>query len=150
MKQKKTTYLTSEQLAAELEASQQQGQPTVKACEYFRLIAKHLLGDSRYRRYPKEMQEDMESEALLKCIKNIKNFKKEYADKCFCYFTRCVEHSFWTTLSKHYKYMNNQRSLILQYADKIEQTNPQIAKQLRDAQITIEHKKDKLTFKENK
>jgi len=40
----------------------------------------------------------MVSAALLKCIKNIKNFKEEYADRCFNYFTRCVEHSFWTTL----------------------------------------------------
>ena len=96
------------------------------------------------------MQEDMESEALLKCIKNIKNFKKDYADKCFCYFTRCVEHSFWMTLAKHYKHINLQRDLILRYADKLEQTSPQAADAIRDLQITIEHNKDKLTFKGNK
>ena len=48
----------------------------------------------------------MVSEAILKCIKNIKNYKKGYADRCFNYFTRCVEHSIWTTLSKHYRHMN--------------------------------------------
>ena len=43
------------------------------------MIAQHLLGDSRYRSYPRELQEDMVSAAMEKCIKNIKNFKKEYA-----------------------------------------------------------------------
>lgn len=147
MKQKKTPYLTSEQLAEELRKSQQQNAPTAKACEYFRLIATHLLGDSRYRLYPKDLQEDMTSEALLKCIKNIKNFKKEYADKCFNYFTRCVEHSFWTTLAKHYKHINLQRDLTLRYADTLAQTSPQAADAIRQLQIEVEHNKDKLTFK---
>ena len=39
------------------------------------MIAQHLLGDSRYRNYPKELQEDMVSAALEKAIKNIKNYK---------------------------------------------------------------------------
>lgn len=150
MKSKKKPYLTSQQLAEELEKSQKLGQPTIKVCEYFRLIANHLLGDSRYKRYPKDMQEDMASDALLKCIKNIKNFKPQYADFCFCYFTRCVEHSFWTTLAKHYRYMNNQRNLILDYAESMMPVFPKAAQQLIDAQITVEHNKDKLTFKGKK
>lgn len=79
MKKKKQPYLTSEQLAIELEASQKLGSPTAQACTYFKMIAQHLLGDSRYRSYPRELQEDMVSAAMEKCIKNIKNFKKEYA-----------------------------------------------------------------------
>ena len=79
------------------------------------------------------MHEDMVSAALLKCIKNIKNYKKEYADKSFNYFTRCVEHSFWETLSRHYRQANMVRQLTLDYADKVEQTNPDWAEQIRQS-----------------
>ena len=147
MRQKKQPYLTSQQLATELERSQKQNAPTEQVCIYFKMIAQHLLGDSRYRNYPKQLQEDMVSAALEKAIKNIKNYKKEYADKCFNYWTRCVEHAFWSTLGKHYKYMNMVRQLTLDFADQLEPYLPQLAQQIRDKQIKVEHNKDKLTFK---
>lgn len=75
MRQKKQPYLTSEQLAVELEKSQQQNAPTEQVCIYFRMIATHLLGDSRYRNYPRELQNDMISDAIVKMIKNIHNYK---------------------------------------------------------------------------
>ena len=43
---KKQPYLTSEQLAIELEKSQQQKAPTEQVCIYFRMIATHLIGDA--------------------------------------------------------------------------------------------------------
>ena len=119
MRVKKTPYLTSEQLAEELRKSKEQNAPTVKACEYFRLIAEHLLGDSRYRRYSKDLQEDMISAALLKAIKNIHNFKEQYAYCCFNYWTRLTEHAFWEVLAKHYKHINLQRDMTLNYAEHI-------------------------------
>jgi hypothetical protein len=39
MNQKKTLYLKSEDLAAELEKSQLQGKPTEQVCIYFKMIA---------------------------------------------------------------------------------------------------------------
>lgn len=150
MKAKKTPYLTSTDLAEELRKSKQQNAPTVKACEYFRLIAAHLLGDSRYRRYPKDLQEDMISAALVKSIKNIHNFKEQYADCCFNYWTRLTEHAFWEVLKKYYKHVNLQRELILNYAEHIEHISPALAQQLKDAQIVVEYTKDKLTFKGKK
>ena len=147
MKTKKTPYLTSAQLAEALEESQKLGQPTEQVCIYFKMIAQHLLGDSRYRNYPKELQEDMVSNAVVKMIKNIHNYKSQYKDKCFNYWTRCCEHSFWSTLSKHYKYMNMVRQLTLDFADQLEPYSPQLAQQIRDKQIKVEHNKDKLTFK---
>ena len=147
MRQNKAPYLTSEQLSVELEKSQQQNAPTEQVCIYFKMIAQHLLGDSRYRNYPKELQEDMVSAALEKAIKNIHNYKPQYKDKCFNYWTRCCEHSFWSTLGKHYKYMNMVRQMTLDFADTLEPYSPQMAQQIRDKQIKIEHNKDKLTFK---
>ena len=81
------------------------------------MIAWHLLGDSRYRNYPKDLQEDMVSAALLKCSKNIKNYKKERAASCFNYYTKCTEHAFWNVLGKHYKHVNMIRQLALDFAD---------------------------------
>ena len=75
----------------------------------------------------------MVSAALLKCVKNIKNYKKEKADSCFNYYTRCAEHAFWDVLGKHYKQMNIQRELTRQYADMLDQINTTEAKQLRDS-----------------
>ena len=147
MRQKKQPYLTSEQLAIELEKSQQQNAPTAQVCIYFKMIATHLIGDARYRNYPPDMHDDMVSAALEKCIKNIKNYKKEYADKCFNYFTRCCEHAIWATLSKYYKNMNIIRQMSLDFADSLEAYAPQLAQQIRDKQIKVEHNKDKLTFK---
>ena len=88
------------------------------------------------------MHEDMVSSALLKCIKNIKNFKKEYANKCFNYFTRCTEHAFWEVLGKHYKQMNLQRELTLQYADSIQDIDLYTANTIRDKQIDIDRKEN--------
>ena len=150
MKTKKTPYLTSAQLSEALEESQKLGRPTENVCLYFKLIAQHLLGDSRYRNYPNDLHEDMISDAILKCIRNIKNYKHEYAYCSFNYFTRCVEHSFWTTLGKHYKHINKTRKLILDYADEVEEYSPKIAKNIRDKQMKIQHSKDKLTFNEGK
>lgn len=146
-KPKKQPYLTSAELAEALEESQKLGQPTERVCNYFRLIATHLIGDSRYRNYPKQLHDDMISEALLKCIRNIKNYNKKYADKCFNYYTRCVEHSFWATLGKHYKHINTMRQYTLDFADGVEPFAPALAKQIRDSQISVEHTKDKLTRK---
>lgn len=92
----------------------------------------------------------MVSAALEKCIRNIKNYKAEYADRCFNYYTRCAEHAIWTVLKKHYRQMNISRRMALDFADKIERFSPEAAKRIREDQITVEHTKDKLTFKKGK
>ena len=149
---KKTTkkpYLTSERLTKALIESQKLGEPTVEVCECFKLIATHLLGDSRYRYYSKELQEDMVSAALEKAIKNIKNFKQQFADHCFNYFTRCIEHGMWGVLAKHYRHMNTQRKIVMDYVDRIEEVDPKAAQYIRDRQLNVEHSKDKLNYKQD-
>ena len=69
----------------------------------------------------------MVSAAMEKSIKNIHNYKPQYKDKCFSYWTRCVEHAFWSTLGKHYKYMNMVRQMTLDFADTLEPYSPQMA-----------------------
>lgn len=130
MKQKRT-YLTSQQLAKELIASQKDGQPTEQLCIYFRLIATKLLGSPKYSGYPHHMQEDMTSAALIKCLKNVHNFKEQYADKCFNYYTRVTEHAFFEVLGKHYRHVNIEKELKQQYANAIETFSPQTAQWIR-------------------
>lgn len=81
----------------------------------------------------------MVSAALEKCIKNIKNYKAQYKDRCFNYFVRCVETSFWGTLKKHYRQRNIQRQLALDYADSIEAVNPEVAQRIRESQIEVQY-----------
>lgn len=137
MKRTKKIYLTNEQLAKELLASQQLGHPTEKVCKYFRMIATHLLGSNRYRNYSKDMQDDLVSAALVKCVKNIHNFKPERSGSCFNYYTRCTEHAFWEVLSKYYKQKNIQRELTFAYANRLEDLDPQAAQYIRDKQMTL-------------
>ena len=137
MKTAKNKYLASEDLAYELLQSQIKGHPTEEVCRYFRMIATHLLGSTKYKGYPKSLQEDLVSSALVKCCKNIHNFKPQYADRCFNYYTRCTEHAFWDVLTKHYKQLNIKRKLALDYADQIECIDPNVAKKIRDNQIEI-------------
>ena len=138
----RTKYLTDQQLAEALVESQQAGCPTEKVCNYFRMIAVHMLGSSKYRGYPKQMQDDLVSAALVKCIKNIHNFKLERAGTCFNYYTRCTEHAFFEVLGKHYKQLNIQRQLTLDYANQIEQLDPNAARLIRNSQLVLEKKED--------
>lgn len=116
-------YLSSEQLSKALIESQQLGHPTEEVCNYFKMIAQHLLTCGKFKGYHRDLKEEMISEALLKCIKNIKNFKSEYSDKSFNYFTRCVEHAFFATLDKYYKHKNLIDELILEYSEECKPTS---------------------------
>lgn len=128
----KNIYLTNEQLAKELIASQTCGQPTVQLCMYFNMIATHMLGSPKYCGYSHHLHEDMKSAALIKCLKNVHNFKEQYSDCCFNYYTRCCEHAFFEVLGKHYKHINLDKQLKVEYADAIEAFNPKMAQHIRD------------------
>ena len=78
------------------------------------------------------MQEDMTSAALIKCLKNVHNFKEKYADKCFNYYTRVTEHAFFEVLGKHYRHVNIEKELKQQYANAIETFSPQTAQWIRN------------------
>lgn len=128
----KNIYVTKEALAHQLGLSQSKGEPTAEVCQMFRDIAVNMLKGPRYRRYPENLKEDLASAALLKCVRNIRNYRPEYASGCFSYFTRCCEHAFWECLERHYRQMNIRRKLTRDYADSIRQMNPAEAKRLMD------------------
>lgn len=62
----------------------------------------------------------MVSDAILKCIKNLKNMKEEHSDSFFNYLSRCCYCSIYATLSRHYKYVNLKKKLTDKAIDELE------------------------------
>ena len=91
-----------------------------------------MLGDSRFARYPKEVQEDMQSYALFKCIKGISSYKPQYRKSAFSYFTRTVETAYFEYLRRHYRYINLKRVYAERKLDTLTKLNPTAAQRMRD------------------
>lgn len=98
----------------------------------FRRIIDGMMSGPRFRGYDFHMKQDMASFTLEKCIRNIKNYRKERKASCFSYFTRCVECGIVEYLRKHYKRVNAMRELMLDAADEVEHIDPLAAKKIRD------------------
>lgn len=79
----------------------------------------------------------MASAALLKCVKNIHNFKKQYADRCFNYYTRATECAFFEVLGEYYKQKNLIRELTLGYASALQSIDPKAANTIIRSQMEI-------------
>jgi DNA-directed RNA polymerase specialized sigma subunit len=104
--------------------SQRQGAPTVRLCEMFREMATRILGKSAYRGYDRSTKEDLASEAVLKCIKAVKNYKPERRASCFAYYTRVIDTSNFDQLEKHYRQINIKRALKEKAAQNMAAFNP--------------------------
>lgn len=98
----------------------------------FRKIIDGMMSGPRFRGYDFHMKQDMASFTLEKCIRNIKNYRKERKASCFSYFTRCVECGIVEYLRKHYKRVNAMRELMLNAAEGVEAIDPVAAKKIRD------------------
>lgn len=90
----------------------------------FREMATRILGKSAYRGYDRSTKEDLVSEALLKCIKAVKNYKPERRASCFAYYTRAIETSNFDQLEKHYRQINIKRALTEKAAQSVADYNP--------------------------
>lgn len=128
---RKNRYLEPDDLARELEKSRPPNPPTQELCAMLRSIAEHLLGSPKYRGYAKDLQQDMVSAALIKCLKNVKNWDPSKGASSFNYFTRCCEHAFWDFLKVHYRQLNIKREATLRAADEVARYSPQLAASLR-------------------
>ena len=73
---KKNWYMDPEELADAVTECQARGNaPTERACRMFRTLAERLTGSPKFSRYSPDDKAEMVSDALLKCVKNIKNWK---------------------------------------------------------------------------
>lgn len=75
------------------------------------VVAEHLLEHPRFVRYNPFDKEDMKQEAVLKMMKNLKNFKPEKG-KLFSYLTTCCWTAFVIHLAKYYNELNKKRELL--------------------------------------
>lgn len=113
----KNTYLKNEDLANELQKwidSAKNVEDRVvsdKLANMLLLIPKHMLGSHNFCGYPKDLQDDLVSDAFLKMMKNLKNYNPEKSSAAFNYFTRCTYCAFLTTIGKYYKQINIKRKL---------------------------------------
>ena len=86
------------------------GQPTVRVCKLFRLLISRFLSGPRWSGY-QSLIPDLESACLLKCLKNVKNYRAERSNP-FGYYTlacECACKDFLRTF--HYKQINIKRDL---------------------------------------
>ena len=83
------------------------------------------------------MKEEMEQEACLKIMKNLKNMKEEKRKQFFSYWSCCCWTAFVTYLRNHYKHINQKRKLLVQALERAQQdnanaANPELLKRLQD------------------
>lgn len=108
----KNIYLPNDDLADELEnwyfsaEKIEDRVPSERLGRMFLDIATHMMNSAKFRGYTIEHKEDMIGDAVLKMLKNLKNYKLEMRSSAFNYFTRCAYCAFLANLSKHYKYIN--------------------------------------------
>lgn len=83
-------------------------------------IATHLTSHKQFVGYPQYMKDDMVSDGVMKCIKNLKNIKGEFNGRqIFNYLTRACFTAIYDYLSDHYKEVNLKRELLLASIEKM-------------------------------
>lgn len=103
-------YISGDEFKDALLEAQSLGEPTVRLCNLFRLLISRYLSGPRYSGYDAATLEDLASTALLKCLKNLKNYKQERGS-AFSYFTLATECSCKDSLGKFYRNKNLIREL---------------------------------------
>lgn len=83
-------------------------------------LAQHVMEMRYFNRYPQHMKDDMVQDGVVKIVKNLKNMKEEKKTGFFSYWTHCVFTAGIVYLSKHYKYINNRRQMILDAIENVE------------------------------
>ena len=78
---------------------------------YVQQIARSITHTRNFSNYNDDIKDDLVSDALVKVFKNLKNMKEEKKDSFFNYISRTVYCSFYSTLGKHYNYINARRKL---------------------------------------
>ena len=117
MKRQKHEYLNNDEFADELQKwidSSENIQDRIitdKLALMIRSIPENMIRKYQFNGYDQELKEDMIANAVLKCLKNLKNYNPARRNSAFNYFTLCTHCSFMTTLHKHYKQLNLKKEL---------------------------------------
>lgn len=93
-----------------------------KLALYIKQMAEGITHKSSFVRYNDELKQEMVSDALLKVFRNLKNMKEERKESFFSYISRTIYCSIYTTLGKHYRYINARRKLTDEALQQMEPT----------------------------
>lgn len=123
----KTHYIDNEDLLAEWQRWVSSGNtPEARTisddlARMMMTIAERILTSRYFSGYPLEVREDMAGDAVLKMLRNLKNYK---ADKgsLFSYLSRICFCSNATYLKQHYKRRNAEREMTLSANETAPQT----------------------------
>ena len=91
-----------------------------KLALYIKKMAEGITHNQSFVGYDNELKQEMVSDALLKVFRNLKNMKEEMKDSFFPYICRTIYCSIYTTLRKHYKYINLKNKLTEKAIDELE------------------------------
>ena len=76
------------------------------------LIATHLLRHKKFVRYSQDDKDDMRQDAIIKCIKNLKNIDTSKGS-VFSYLTRVCWTAYIVYLAKYYKDLNAKKQMLV-------------------------------------
>lgn len=117
MKRQKHEYLNNDEFADELQKWIESAENiedriiTDKLALMIQSIPQNMIKKYQFNGYDQELKSDMVADAVLKCIKNLKNYNPEKRKAAFNYFTLCTHCSFISSLQKYYKHKNMMREL---------------------------------------
>ena len=110
MRRRRQNYINRKEFHEAVMESKSLGEPTVRVCNLLRLLIDRFLSGPRYCRYDPHTKEDLASAALIKCLKNIKNYNPARGSP-FSYYSLCCACACKDLLKKQYKQANIQREL---------------------------------------
>ncbi len=91
-RKKNEYYVTNEDLLQEIILFKQEGRMSEKLGKMLLQVATHYSSKSNFSGYT--WKQDMISEAVLTCVKYLKNFKPEKSTNAFAYVTQIIKNSF--------------------------------------------------------
>ena len=105
MKEKKM-YVDNDELYEEIKRAQTKGYASEKLGKMLLLMHDNILVHNNFRRYSKELKEDMRSYSIGKILKSLMRFDLSKKDKCFGYYSHAIFNNYVYIIMKHYKYVN--------------------------------------------
>ena len=113
-------FIESSEIWQEISKWKDTNQISDRLGQIFYEIAENMTKHPRFNRYDIELKKDLIGDAVLKMIKNLKNFKEEKRQQSFSYCSCIAWTSFMDTLKKHYKHINRERQMMTRFIEGLE------------------------------
>ena len=113
-------FISSDEIWQEISNWKDTNQISPRLGQIFYEIAENMAKHPRFNRYDMELKKDLIGDAVLKMIRNLKNFKYEKRNQSFSYCSCIAWTSFMDTLKRYYKHVNRQRQMVLKLIEGLE------------------------------